>query len=98
MPLPGCIEAYEVFITETREGREGNAEEDNGEEDPVKIFSVLNSASRPGPLLTARIQVGEEGQPIRTLVPRSGARGPEGGPLMNGSAVWPPPPPPSSSI
>jgi hypothetical protein len=38
-----------------------------------------------------------DGRPTGTLAPRFGARGPEGGSPVTGSAVWPPPPPPPSS-
>jgi hypothetical protein len=59
------------------EGKADNEEEDD--EDPIEIFPVLDSPSRPAPRHTTQIQVGAQWRPTRTLALRSGAREPEGG-------------------
>jgi hypothetical protein len=74
------------------EGGEGNADEEEDNEDPIKIFPVLDSPSRLAPIHITQIQVRAQGRPTGTLAPRSGAREPEGGSPVTRFTVWPPPP------
>jgi hypothetical protein len=68
-------------------GQGGAEEEEDNEEDPIEIFPALVLLS-PHQFII-QICVSEQGRPTRTLAPRSGPRGLEGGPHVMGSITSP---------
>jgi hypothetical protein len=79
-PYPVASRRLNLSSPSPREGGEGvTAVEEDDEEDRIEIFPVLNSPPRLAPRHMTLIQVGTQGRPTGTLVPRSRAREPEGG-------------------
>jgi hypothetical protein len=75
-PYPVASRWLDLSSPSQREGGEGITTAD---EDPIEIYSVLDSPSRLALRHITLIQVGAQGRPTGTLAPRSGARKLEGG-------------------